>query len=186
MSSGDSDILLLDLVRRHGLITVEAVCAMFDLQPSAAIKRLSKLNLKKAVYIRPACYWYVKRPLGAQALPTRASVLCHCVFSEPRWELRGWDGPAAICSSSDRTEAVFIDLNASPTHIMSKLRSYNDRRLREVTGQAVLLPTESKATIVGRTLAKNNLPLAVRLVVIEDLYHLLARPSCPGNPSTRR
>lgn len=186
MNSGSSDMLLLDFINRHGLITVDAACVLLGLQPNAVIKRLSKLKLRKARYIHPTCYWYATHPLGAQALPTRAGVLCHCVFSEPRWELEGWDGPAAICSSDDRTEAVFPDLNASPTHIVSKLRRYCGKGARNITGLALLLPTESKAAIVGRALAGNNLPLPVRLVVIEDLYYLLARPSCPGNRSTHR
>ena len=179
--SSDPDMLLLDLVGCHGLITAEAVLRDVQHPACRGYQAAGKAQLKKAAYIHPSCYWYMMRPLGAQALPTRASVLCHCVFSENRWELQGWDGPEAICSRRGLTEAVFPDLNASPTHIMRKLCRYYDRRTRDVTGLTLLLPSDSKASTIARTLANNNLPLPVRLVVIEDLYYLLARPSCRGN-----
>src|SRR5687768_6888469 len=128
MNSGDS-YMLLQLVERFGLVTIDAACALSGGKPNTITKELHRFTelglLVKAPYIHPRSYWHPKRPLGAQGLILASSVLYRCVLAEPRiWTPKGRQGPATIIACGQEREALFIDYGASPRFIARKLSNW--------------------------------------------------------------
>lgn len=179
MSSGDADTILLNEVERYRMMTVEAArCLIRDGKRNAMVKRLGRHvqahRLKKAPYLWPRCYWHVGVPLGSQALPRHAAVLCYCVLGEPQRELSCWRKAAAVVTCGEQRELVFVDLKASSDHVARKIKRYcGDNDLTGIQAITVLVPTPEKGNKVWRAARKHSLPLPVRCAAIDDLKELL-------------
>ena len=168
--------MLLELAKRHRIITIEAACVVSGLNPNAAVKQLARYTRKgklvKDPYIYPRAYWHPRHPLGAQALIRSSSLLFRCVLAEPRiWTPEVRDGPATLITCEGEREAVFADYGASPRCIEKKLRLWCEGRdTSDLTALGIVVPTEAKAEAINR--AVQDLPLPVRYTVSEDLRSL--------------
>ncbi len=168
--------MLLQLAKRHRLITIKAACAASGLTPNAVVKKLArhtkKGELVKAPYIYPRDYWHPRHPLGAQGLVLASSVLFRCVLAEPRlWTLEGRDGPATLITCEGEREALFVDYGASPRYVAGKLARWcEDRDTSELTALGIVVPTEAKVESIHR--AVQDLPLPLRFTISQDLWSL--------------
>ena len=175
--------MLLELAKRHGLVTLKAACVVSGLTPNAAAKKLARHTRKgmlvKAPYIFPRAYWHPRHPLGAQSLIRSSSLLFRCVLAEPRlWTPEGEDGPATLITCEGEREALFVDYGASPRYVAGKLARWcEDRDTSELTALGIVVPTEAKAESIHR--AVQDLPLPVRYTVSEDLRSLSCAKTRP-------
>src|SRR5262249_21745543 len=113
MNSGNS-MTLLNFVDTHGLLFAVTAGVILGTNPNAASKQLASLTaageVERVPYIGRRFLWKRYGKLGCQALKTRAALVCFCAHGETRWKFHYWDGPAAICTSGEMKEAVFLDL----------------------------------------------------------------------------
>ena len=168
--------MLLELAICHGLITIDAACAVSGRKPNAVTKWLAKEvetgRLVKAPYIHPRCFWHPHRPPGVQKLILASSVLYRCVLAESRlWEPSGREGPATIIRCGDEKEALIVDYGATPRFAARKLARWCEGHDHsDVAALGVVVPTKAKAESINR--AATDLPLPIRFTISEDLWSL--------------